>query len=83
MKPKFSRYLPQVNSPIKLGEETKKRLIINLIEFGKFTCDDIVKTLSIHDVNGITNKVVENVFKENMTEFEKLPDNYLSNFNKQ
>jgi len=82
MKSKFSNILPQQKSNIKLREETKKWLIIYLIKFGKFSCEEIKDSLICLNLNGITSKVVEDVFKENILEFRNLPIHYISQFNK-
>ena len=77
MKIKFSNYLPQQKPSIKLRDETKKWLIIYLIKFGKFSCDEITASLIHLNLNGITRKVVEKTFKENMIEFSNLPMHYI------
>ena len=82
MKPKLSNILPQQKSCIKLREETKKWLIIYLIKFGKFSCDEITASLIRLNLNGITSKVVEDTFRENMCEFSNLPIHYISQFSK-
>jgi len=82
MKSKLSNYLPQQKSYIKLREDTKKWLIIYLIKFGKFSCDEITASLICLNLNGITSKVVEDTFKGNMLEFRNLTIRYISQFNK-
>lgn len=82
MKPKLSNILPRQKSCIKLREETKKWLIIYLIKFGKFSCDEITTSLICLNLNGITRKVVEDTFKGNTLEFRNLPKKYISQFSK-
>jgi len=82
MKSKFSHYLPQQKSYIKLREDTKKWLIIYLIKFGKFSSNEVTDSLIRLNLNGITSKVVEDTFKGNILEFRNLPIRYISQFNK-
>jgi hypothetical protein len=82
MKLKFSNYLPQEKSFTKMHQERKKWLIINLIKFGKFSSDEITRGLIFHGVQGVTNKVVEDIFKDNMAEYKNLSKDYLNKFNR-
>lgn len=81
LKPAFSHYLPQQKPSLKIRDETKKWLIIYLIQFGQFSCDEITASLIHLNVKGITRKVVEKTFVENMIEFGHLPTHYLLRFN--
>lgn len=80
MRHRLPNFLPRESSSIDLSWEIKKRLIIYLIEFGKFSSTQICEALIDCNVTGVTNKVVEDIFWENRNRFENLPKNYLNNF---
>lgn len=81
MKPTLSNYLPQQKPSVKLQDEMRKWLIIYLIKFGRFSCDEITASLIRLNVNGTTRKVVEKTFVENRIEFRHLPARYHLRFN--
>jgi hypothetical protein len=82
MKVRFSNYLPQEKPCTKMNQEWNKWLIINLIKFGKFSSDQITNALIFHGVQGVTNKVVEDIFNDNMAEYKNLSNDYLNRFNR-
>jgi len=77
---RLPNFLPRDSSTLDPSWEIKERLVINLIRLGKFNSTQIAASLIDRNVQGITSRVVEEVFRENRSQFQNLPETYLDDF---